>query len=802
MKIDTLLNEALDKVYDYKRMDVTTLPPYVVDEYEFLDNGVNHVVRFLKGGAIGKRATIVTFGKRQGKTVVRKYDGVSNILKYLSTVLAIFNEAYDLPNQKMEQKRDGFGIIFSAKLWEKIGPKFQQIFKMKFMGEFRFNKDFHEYFEEDTQMFYFWQPSKSFKGVFNNLEKSLGKPVADATADEADKMISVSRSSEITKQMTDAGLMSKLNATKIMAAPIAKIKPFKEVGFSEIDVGAMFVSPEKNQSKASQTLSATTDSPNGISVDDVAPFDEKLATPYDESPEAMKAAGAVIRKLYDTKYGAAPKLKTISKEEFAKLFMKYALMSRTITLGIIGAKEDNYSWTDQYESILTIDEKPDETELNNDFKSMLLFAHVYDPSGGTNDMKIFGNGDIRTVAVGEGFSLGSANPKLGKKFKKYVSIVELVDIVMKNGTPNLHSDANMYTIEDIYSRVYTNMYGVDSYSKFKNLKLEAGIKVELFSYSVEKELKTYLENYEKNGTKDTLISLISGALGKKDIIKAISDKEYLTLLKVVPDRSRMVGLQTTAEALKEKFLNDWFNTAGSTAQSLAHRVYNKVGIAADLPAYYNSYDTYANNPFDNHMSIQVYMAEKLAAPNIRHSINEIYKRTQQHFQEKYGKKYTTKTVKLYRGVSINDPVAYVPGVFESWSTSLTASKKFSEMTVLNADVPYQAILGSWKTLHEHYGEGAVPSAFKPEHEFIVMGGIFATIPMYRLHYGEPVPIPVGKESIMEWMLNESEDETRELMKIITPKSPEFKDLLARGELALGNDVDLEDSAEKMLPETK
>lgn len=610
MQIDTLLNEALDKIHNYTRMDINSLPPYVVDEYEFVDSGTTHVVRFLKGGAVGKRATIVTFGKRQGKIVVRKYDGVSNILKYMATVLAIFNEAFENPTQKMEQKRDGFGIIFSTKLWDKIGPKFQQIFRMKFTTVFRFNKDFNEYFEEDTQMFYFWQQGKSFKGVFNTLEKSLGKQVADATSDEADKLTAIS----IPTVMDD--LKKNIGAFKAPPiVPAAKLKAFKKTVSDPVDVDAKFISPEKEID------------PNRITVDDVPTFAANSTIIYDDSEEAFAAAHSIIDKLYNAK-------------------------------------------------------------------------HI----------------------------LNSGN-------------------------------------------------------------------------SVEKTLNKYFNRYKENKSTYSMMSLIDqlvAAVSRGDFVKSISDEEYLALVKIIPDKQRPIGLQSNKEILKETFLNDWFNTAGSEAQSLAHRVYSKVGISANLPAYYNSYDGYAADPYLHSKSLRIFMSEKLAADNIRYSINEIYKKTQEHFEEKYGKKYKTKTIKLYRGVSIYNPVAYTPGVLESWSTSLMQARKFSEATVLKIEVPLEGIFGTWETLNSQYGDFAVPPTFKKEKECIVLGGILAKIPLYRLHYGEEKPIPVGKNEMLEWILLESEEPREELMKIVTPKSPEFADLFARHELALGNEVELENSVPKII----
>lgn len=180
------------------------------------------------------------------------------------------------------------------------------------------------------------------------------------------------------------------------------------------------------------------------------------------------------------------------------------------------------------------------------------------------------------------------------------------------------------------------------------------------------------------------------------------------------------------------------------------------------------------------------------------NFEKLYERSQTYYKDKYKKQYDTKTIKLYRGVGLEEIDTYIPGALESWTTNVSTAKLFAEMmapppksyyskkntgSIMMAEVPIQDIFGSWDSFSETWmGE----EDLKGKKEYIVMGGTFATTPIYK--YDPKSKETYGNvQTFKEWSLYEGKNMKKNGIKITTPSMKGFDKILKSGKAALGND---------------
>lgn len=176
---------------------------------------------------------------------------------------------------------------------------------------------------------------------------------------------------------------------------------------------------------------------------------------------------------------------------------------------------------------------------------------------------------------------------------------------------------------------------------------------------------------------------------------------------------------------------------------------------------------------------------------VRSHMERIYEKNQEFFKAKFKKKYEEKTIKLYRGVGLGVVDTYIPGALESWTTQISTAKKFADMmsrdyrdyTIMTAEVPIQHIFGSFESFGDYWpGE----EDLKGKKEYIVMGGTFATTPIYAFDVSRKTEIDKLK-TFKEWTLYEGKNSAMKTLKIVTPSMKDFKKVLASGKAAKGVD---------------
>ena len=110
--------------------------------------------------------------------------------------------------------------------------------------------------------------------------------------------------------------------------------------------------------------------------------------------------------------------------------------------------------------------------------------------------------------------------------------------------------------------------------------------------------------------------------------------------------------------------------------------------------------------------------------------------------------------------------------------------KAPEYSILVAEVPVQDIFGSWDSFDETWpGE----EDLKGKKEYIVMGGTFATTPIYTFDLDKKETID-KVVPFKEWVeIMEATNVKKDAIKIVTPDMKGFDKILKSGKAALGND---------------
>lgn len=108
-KLSEFINESLNDPHDF--VESYDVPSYVLGQYEFDHNGDLFAVRFSNSAKYGKKASTVEFGRKVNKNVSKKLPKISNVRKFLATVVAIIkHHVLYSDNPKAQAKLSGFVI--------------------------------------------------------------------------------------------------------------------------------------------------------------------------------------------------------------------------------------------------------------------------------------------------------------------------------------------------------------------------------------------------------------------------------------------------------------------------------------------------------------------------------------------------------------------------------------------------------------------------------------------------------------------------------------------------------------------
>lgn len=170
------LVEAFDKSLPSQRIK----PSYawVLDQWSFEYKNAEHMIMFRQNRNIGKKVSIVMFGKKKAKSISKNLNDVTDVRLYLSTVYNAIQNALDEPTLKLKTKKDGLILIVPNKLFEKFGKRFIKILSIKLRQT---HKVHQTYFvspdaSESDSAIYLYKKSMKFENVFSGIEETVEEP--------------------------------------------------------------------------------------------------------------------------------------------------------------------------------------------------------------------------------------------------------------------------------------------------------------------------------------------------------------------------------------------------------------------------------------------------------------------------------------------------------------------------------------------------------------------------------------------------------------------------------------------------
>lgn len=743
------LRESLDKIHPLQRIEPSVA--WINDEWNFEVGSVTHVLRANKVQIkqYGKKVSRLEFGIKRGKKVSKKLTGVSNMRKYIATIVAAIQKMHEDPTGKLKMRGDGLIITMDSDIFEKRGAIFRRILKLKLKKLYKIHNSYFDLpDDEDRKAIYIWKKERSFSSVFSNLD----------VEDDSDEEPSF-----------------------FQQDPVIKTKKTKEI---EPDI-------EKITSDEPEVIP---DPVRNTAENSKEPFIQKQARAKKEASFILKEKKvnissymkiAVAYAFFHNSYGEGRWAKktsldtssvNITKDDVVEYIKKRGNFTNELAIGLPSSKE----------CLIALNLNGIQTD------------HVYDLIKDRHPSSYFFK-DLRKM----GIDTDLLRDKIPKTRIENVSMNEIVDICINAksflkergfetssgaDTPydrkqreDIYANKTLSTVirtadlstQDIIDIFNSALASVDSI-QIENLnpfKFEE-------SYKGSKTVKELRYDYSDDPNIEALKE-ISGALDK--IFEEDREKYY-----ELQDRLPyfMQDMFTEDEEFFEvSFISNWTLSGGSSAQILGHEVFHDFKVNDELGDFYNEENVYSADFREKCR----YRKERLNG-----HLAGLYEKNQQYYKDKYKKKYDTKMIKLYRGVGVKTVDSYIPGSLESWTTNVSTAKKFANMmsrrnedyTILVAEVPIKDIFGSWDSFIETWpGE----ENLKGKKEYIVMGGTFATTPIYKYDTDRKETIK-QLNTFKEWVeVNEAKINKEKSIKIVTPSMKGFKNTLNSGKTALGND---------------
>lgn len=756
VELDLELNEAFDKPLEFEQTQAG-LPVYVFAEYTFKMNGVVHAVRFINGKVYGKKTSIVVFGKKIGKTVVKKFEGITNIRSYFATILAIFDEARENPTDKLKLKMDGFNLYIPDEMWEKGGKVFERLFKLKFRKQYAYSASYHDTIDEGISGFYFWKRGRTFTSVFDGV-KNADDSVETVVDDSQDEIVTFTPVKAISK---------KIKAYKKTPAEVVEVP----IGDTPIHITTI-----------AQTKKANTKEP--AAADIFADIPAEAPTEYDDSHITGEAAQNLMRQ-YKGKFDFD--MDEGTKEEQAIIALKNKFcdaLSDLVSWGhfvppstelvpdkILTPREVTIINTHTYNCLNIVDARWGLTgkSINEKYSNFATIRlSVSNLSSG-----------IKKWLHGYGIYL-SDPPYTDEEKQSMVSSTttsKLWELFIKDFNAGKITVETYYTNEPkVLAIDEIEVLGVYAYQVFNTNKLVSTDKFDKSKCVCAKVVKLFDE------TGDVSSKSVAELVKENLPLDGSNDDFYDDLMKTVPDASRPLESVQNPVTFKNKFMYTWYRDSGSDAQIVAHKAMNTFGVSKDLPMFWNFVDSKAMASQDPGRQFIARKAPK-RTESVQSTLAEIYRYTQSVINPKNSTKLVKK---LHRGVNVKDPKYYTPGVMESWSTSISSARRFSSK-VLISKVP---LYGVFSTTDALLKEGSPISdstrstvrSYLKEKEWMVLGGIFATAPV--MYEANSVTI------VTEWLLRENEEVDGERVKILTPADPLFWEIYQdKNQIAFGNSLE-------------
>ena len=747
----SVFSESLDEIYPLTRVESKN-KNISYEEWEFKVNSTTHVVRFLKlpPNQIGERVSAVQFGIRRGRGAKQIFDGVSNIRKYLATVFKAIQLSVEDPSTLLKTKSDGIVLMIPKDFFEKRKLTLLNIAKIKFRGVLRLHKNFFDYtINDNLNGIYLWKIGRTFKSVFTDVEAEE-PPVED---DE-------------------------------LQDPIVKLPVKNDNLKPTVDIEK--ISPKKTDA-----------SPPLVRISDpVVQFQQSPKIIEDDSIAKIKAAkargGKDIRK--DINFDPKKYIEFVILTDF---FLKYSFFEIDGETSLSeNTNLDKYNDADYILNVLKFDyEDGKEGILSKEEYCFALNLSGIRTSH-YSDMYSGYHFDESMKALKDKYK-----PKIPQKPRKNVSLDEIVELclnakeILTNIGVNIENKRTLrqdkmlyYTVGKVLSKKETEIVADSIIASISQFELDSFIPYEFTKSSKGTKLvKGPVYSHNNSAIKELIQFDIETFTTEKN------PEKYFETYKKLPSKFQRIW-SDDVEVFEVHFISSWLLAGGSFAQAIAHKSFSNSLVNAELNDFWN---VGAQN---NKLAYEAIDDNK---DTFNKNLTSLYYRNQEFFKQKFKKKYDNHKVKLYRGIGIRTN-SYIPGALESWTTQLSTAVNFAKMmqrrgdsyTVLYAEIPIQHIFGSWESFAETF-EGEEDLKGKKEH--IVMGGTFATTPIYE--YDVSTKEVKSMKSFTEWINLEENSKLDKLkrIKIVTPSMPNFKKLFDKS--GKGNDPK-ENEVRKMEPKKK
>lgn len=231
--------------------------------------------------------------------------------------------------------------------------------------------------------------------------------------------------------------------------------------------------------------------------------------------------------------------------------------------------------------------------------------------------------------------------------------------------------------------------------------------------SLAKKLNVFLTDEELKATYQAALDKKYGQLDRQHVINCAMSPIGSEVLKEVgaetaPDKYFFLRSNMPEKAMADRFVEDWvYGSRNLSCQVMNSLIPHIIEGSEPTSVYFPKGDY----PDDFNEGVLNNLINPVAREKMNSFVNKIYQNTQASLPELVNKDNTAhvngNTVRLYRGVSSR---VNIPSNLESWTSQKgTADGSFDGWDVLEADVPFDAILIMYKSkdwtstshLHEH-----------------------------------------------------------------------------------------------------
>lgn len=807
------LIESLDQPLSYERF-TGALPSYVFDEWRFEVNGATHVVRFLRGDVNGKRTLIITFGKKQGNNVIKKYDGITNIRQYLATVLAIFQAAMDDPTAKTENRRDGFDLMFTPKLWEKVEARFERMFRFKLFKKYSFSTDYHVTSHNDSSTsFFFWKRGRSFKSVFPNIEATVTSYEPKKTAEVeysddyeipwgAGSQDYFGGSSKETPKLATTKKVTKATPTKSSVAASAadtelllksveiEKKPFTKAD-KQAAAGKPFVKvdPPAEVIVAEPEIDAEAERAAALKYVDPNPVHD-TGVDYSGDHEKRKELSEYLSAKYlineDPEVVRGQKIATGDKDELKSIYDNLVIKHLAYERFMKKTNDDieNYYLTRvvDFESMITEDERAlFKFMLNDDSKEI----------------------SVNKAIVGYYSYSKPRDQDVYKKIRKALPLVYIrtyddsyETIPRPEGALETVDAKSIWDIikpmlmdEELYSRAWSSSISMQDVSPFYYSPMKANQGEAVAKRALNKIV---------NALNDPDTSSHMGTIGQYILNEAhsmLDVDDIYRISKMIPGTLRSTIFARNDFERESKFLDEWFRTTGSTSQLLGSKAFNDTGVNAKIGDFW-SYADSKDETIQGMLTSDVKCTHKCLAPvrdRFKTIMANIKSMAESSIEKHHESVISNGTVTLYRGIRMKPEKIefYTPGALESWTENRNVAQNFSGDygTILTTTISLENVFLTNLVAQNLWPDSAAKE-FHNEQEWIIMGGALVDSPVYAteaLDANTQSQIRVSRMN--EWLIEAIEKEVKNIKKLnlITKKNPDFEKLMSK--MAFGNSLE-------------